>query len=566
MEKEKRNVLREQVLHAGTLVFTGLSVAAVFYYAIVLSKRFYSSDTADTIMWAQATLESGRILSPNYYYAAMLPFGGSLLMLPFVALFGLSYTAHACGMALFLGIFFVALYLFAKHLSFSPNFRLLFLAAFCGLMLCSSKFREMFCQHIIYYSLSILFLLLGFVLSENFCSALAAKQKNRSIAFGIGLFLFLLAVATDGMQIIGMVTVPLAAAFLAERFFFLREKFLSKQNLPVFLTVLLMAVATAVGLVVLRFLARDTYAVEYANAYTSYGDYPYLNQWVDKLENFLVSWYHLFEVYFSGGASLSDFSQIPVLLRFVAGTFCLSALPLTAILYRKIESVQIRRLFWVVTVVSGVTIFLWFFGIVSDAPWRLIPMISCCFLLLFAEIVYLFTWQSTKRFSVVSLCIVLFLLVDSVPFLIANKPVTTPCGRWNYIVEELTQRGIDIGYAGFWECNVLRVLTQDSLHIRCVTAVDMEGAVQLMDARYQQSALLSENTDTTEPCFLLLDGTPEALRESLDWSELAAYETECIYDADTDCTVFIFSRDIRFAFAKVDAVDEVPAASSAVDA
>lgn len=548
MEKEKRSALRDQFLHAGALVVTLLSVVGVFYCAVVVTKLFYTSDTADTIMWAQATLESGRILAPNYYYAAMLPFGGSLLMLPFVALFGLSYTAHACGMALFLGIFFVALYLFAKHLSFSPNFRLLCLTAFCGLILCSEKFREMFCQHIIYYSLSVLFLLIGFVLSENFCNALAAKQKKRAIGFGIGLFVFLLLVATDGVQVFGMVTVPLVAAFLAERFFFLHEKFFSKQNLPIFLTVLLMAVATVAGLVVLRFLARDTYAAEYANVHTAYGEYPYLNQWVDKLENFLVGWYQLFDVYFSGGAPFSDLSQVPTLLRFLSGTVCLLVLPLTAILYRKIESVQIRRLFWAVAAVSAITVFLWFFGMISNAPWRMIPMISCCFLLLFAEIVALFAHQCTKRFAVVFVCIILFLLADSIPFLIANKPMKAPCGQWTNIVTQLTERGIDNGYAEFWACNALRVLTGDELQIRCVKSVVLDGKPELTECLYQQFAASAENQSEIEPCFLLLQGDPEKVRKDVDLSQFAAYETACIYDAQMDYTVLIYAQDIQYAF------------------
>lgn len=554
MKSEKRELLGKQILHAGMLVLTFLSVAAVFYYAIVLSKRFYTSDTADTIMWAQATLESRRLLAPNYYYAAKLPFGGSLFMLPFVAVFELSYTAHACGMALFLVAFFVALYLFAKHLSFSPNFRLLFLVAFCGLMLCSGKFREMFCQHIIYYSLSVLFLLVGFILTEKFYNALLSEQKKRVIAFGITLFVFLVLVATDGVQIIGMVTVPLAAAFFAECFFNLRKKIFSKQNLPVFCTVLLMVLATEAGIVLLRFLARDTFPATYANAYTAYDDYPNLNQWVGKFETLLVSWYQLFEVYFLGGAPFSDLSQVPALLRFLLGTVCLLALPLTAILYRKIESVQIRRLFWAVTAVSGITIFLWFFGIVSGATWRLIPMISGCFLLLFAETVYLFQRPSTKRFAVIVVCLVLFLFADSVPFLLAYSPLEEPYGQLTNVVEELTRQGVNTGYAGFWQCNVLRVLTEDTLQIYCVQNVKMGDTVEIADYPYQQFAYPAEYADTDKPCFLLLEGSPETIRNSIDLSKLSPYETACIYDAVSNCTVFLFSQDIRFAFAEPNSV------------
>ncbi|MFR6496311.1 MAG: hypothetical protein ACLUOF_07935 [Ruminococcus sp.] len=59
-------------------------------------RRLYGYD-----LLGKGNLDSGKLISPDFSYACLLPFGGSLLMLLFLPFFGLSMTTHMLGMLLF---------------------------------------------------------------------------------------------------------------------------------------------------------------------------------------------------------------------------------------------------------------------------------------------------------------------------------------------------------------------------------------------------------------------------------------------------------------------------------
>ena len=77
-----------------------LSFAVVVYYILGPAEGYFHSDCTDTLLWAQASYDSGKLISDNFKYAALLPFGGNLLMLPFIPIFGVSMTTHNIGMVL----------------------------------------------------------------------------------------------------------------------------------------------------------------------------------------------------------------------------------------------------------------------------------------------------------------------------------------------------------------------------------------------------------------------------------------------------------------------------------
>lgn len=78
-----------------------VALGLVAYYIICPAKGEFHADCTDTIYWAKATFDSGKLISPDFSYACLLPFGGSLLMLLFLPFFGLSMTTHMLGMLLF---------------------------------------------------------------------------------------------------------------------------------------------------------------------------------------------------------------------------------------------------------------------------------------------------------------------------------------------------------------------------------------------------------------------------------------------------------------------------------
>ena len=86
--------LKKIFAYVAAAVFAAISVSGVIYYIIYPSGAFFHADCSDTILWAQASYDSGSLFNPDFGYAAMLPFGGTMLMIPFIGIFGVSMTTR----------------------------------------------------------------------------------------------------------------------------------------------------------------------------------------------------------------------------------------------------------------------------------------------------------------------------------------------------------------------------------------------------------------------------------------------------------------------------------------
>ena len=75
-----------------------LGVGTVIYYITGPAEGYMTSDCTDSLTWAYETFVSGKLIGDNFYYAAILPFGGNLIFLPYIALFGYSMTAQILGL------------------------------------------------------------------------------------------------------------------------------------------------------------------------------------------------------------------------------------------------------------------------------------------------------------------------------------------------------------------------------------------------------------------------------------------------------------------------------------
>ena len=77
-----------------TVVGAAVMMLALFVVLFFIFRRCraeFNADYTDTILWANAAVESGHFFNPDYWYAYFLPFSGIPLMIPIVAAFGLSY-------------------------------------------------------------------------------------------------------------------------------------------------------------------------------------------------------------------------------------------------------------------------------------------------------------------------------------------------------------------------------------------------------------------------------------------------------------------------------------------
>ena len=107
--KSLSDLRRTRAGRAALAVISALPVAAalalVIYYILGPGEGYFHSDCTDSIVWANATVESGKIFDPDFKYAALLPFSASAWMVPLIRIFGYGMTAHNIAMIIFAVIF-----------------------------------------------------------------------------------------------------------------------------------------------------------------------------------------------------------------------------------------------------------------------------------------------------------------------------------------------------------------------------------------------------------------------------------------------------------------------------
>ena len=156
---------------AAVLLVAVLAAIMSHLWGIGFISEFHA-DFTDTLLWAEASCESGRLASPDFHYAYFIPFGGNLLMNIFIPFFGVGMTTIRCAMTVMIVIICGVTIVFFRSLGRSAS-QSIVASSFVLCLLCASiKLREVFFSHVIHYSLGACFLMAA-------CVALGAMTKPR---------------------------------------------------------------------------------------------------------------------------------------------------------------------------------------------------------------------------------------------------------------------------------------------------------------------------------------------------------------------------------------------------
>lgn len=252
------------VLTAVSLLPALAALALAIYYIVGPGEGYLHSDCTDSMYWANATYESGKVFDETYRYAALLPFSAGLWMTPLIAAFGFGMTAHNVGMIIFAVLFAASIFFFCRSAKMSVAWSSVSVFAVFMILSSSDKLREILWGHAIYYSISmlILFFLLGLVLRWTDDT----KKFRIAPAAVIAVFVLFLAggAATDGFQVVAISTVPVCAALVAERLFCGEDKLFSTRTASSAAILALICVATVIGMALLSsFQGSNEYIYEY---------------------------------------------------------------------------------------------------------------------------------------------------------------------------------------------------------------------------------------------------------------------------------------------------------------
>ncbi len=503
MEKLKNNPQLRRVLGTVVLPLLVLGIGAVLtlYYILGPAEGYMTSDCTDSLRWAQATFESGRLISDNFYYAAILPFGGNIIFLPFIAIFDYSMTAQLCGLALFALLFIAALYYLATGLGYSRLTSAAMVSITLMIMSSSAKLREIMWEHIFYYNLGLLFFCFGFGLAlrilrgDGPADDPGAARPHDWVRVGI-LAVFSLIAATDGLQTLVCFTLPLLCGIFVDRFFN-EDRLLCRRNVNTALLLLLVLVCSALGFILIVPLSHGVTA-GYADAYSAYSA---MSSWTDNLLGFFENWLSLLGVSVASGDPLVSLASIVNMIRIFGGIILLVAPVVLACRFNKIKSPAVRAVLVGHFAVSAFILFAVTFGKLGGANWRLVPMLGTSVIASFMTAIELIDAKKLAA-RVGALLLAFLILMGCVTAVeISRMPADYGEGNsWHAVADELTARGLKYGYANFWWAESVTMISDGKLVVANLYA----GTRTPTKYNYQQPADSYDDRPDADGYFLLL--------------------------------------------------------------
>lgn len=526
------------------LIFATLSLAQIIYYTTGPAQGYFHADCTDSIYWAEAAVDGGAVFNPDFYYAALLPFSAQIWLVPLIRIFGVTMTAHVIGMVIFSVLFFASMIFLCRSMQWGWEMSL-FTPSVVMLMLSSSdKMREIMWGHVIYYSLILVLLFVGIGLA-------ARLLRKRTTALCILTALWAVLSATDGVQIVAMVLLPVAGAIIAERFFDGEKRLTDKCNFYPFCISAGIILAGSVGLLLLSLLKGDISA-DYADAHMGLTS---VNNWADNLLKLPKAWFGLL-----GFDEMNkDIGKIPALLSALVG-IVIAVLPIClALNYKKIEKTETKLLLWAHLALSAVTLGGWVCGVLSGADWRLVSMMGTSIVTSVAAVRHFLSVKADGEGSVVakrlSVVLAVCLLAGSVISGAVMLKMPADYGRDNLdhrLAAKLKAEGLEYGYSTFWRSQTITLISDSEVRVREILADEFDG---VSTDYYQSSRAWYEDQEGIDKYFVLLNDyeAGEASRNRA-WESYVEENAVEIIDFE-NYVIYVFDENIDFEYlAKMQAV------------
>ena len=482
----------------------------VLYYVIGPAAGHMTSDCTDSLRWAQASFLSGRLVSDNFNYAAILPFGGNLIFWPFIALFGYGLKAQIWGLAFFVLLFAAALYYFARGLEMSRLAAAGLVSVTMLILSSSGKLREILWEHIFYYSLGILFFCVGFglvlrIIKKDRLSVVTPRDRRWYAVRLICLTVFSVLAATDGLQTLVCYTLPILAGLLTERFLDGETPLLSKKNYGSWLVWLLVFLASLLGFLLIPLVCHGVQS-GYMNGYSAY---TAMSKWTENFQKIFPNWAALLGISVKDGDYFVTPASIGQAIR-IFGALFLLFFPL--VLLCRLPKLKNSGLKMLVVGHAALTAFVFFaviFGRLGAANWRLTPVLGTGILTCYsAAVLGLKEKKLSGRFG--SLGLAFLILLALLPAAEIRK-MPADNGRdnaWFTAAAELKARDLKYGYATFWWCELLTMVSENEA---VVSNMDISKDGKPVKRTYQDFLDCYEDKNTDRYFLLLMESENKSM-------------------------------------------------------
>ncbi|MCR5150438.1 MAG: hypothetical protein K6B52_04335 [Clostridiales bacterium] len=526
---------KEIILTVFAAVFMLFSVSIVIFYTTGPSIAFFHSDCADSLYWASASRDSKSLFNKDFGYAAFLPFGGTTIMYLLEPFFGQGITTHRVGMAVFVLIMLFAVFFLLLQSDKSKPFSLFSTGLLALTLFSSSKMREIFFEHTIYYSISCvgitILLLLYFKLGDIDLSIKKHRIKAAVAASFTALYSFLLGM--DGFQIVASAVFPVIFAVI---FNVIRENkpLKDKSNILPAAFSAVTGILSLLGVFVVKYAFKAFSG--YASAYSTYSN---TSDWVNNARKLPEHWFYLFGIDFEiRHIDLFGVDSIKIGIRIVA-SLVIALVPVVALFFIKKLKQRTCLILFSHFGTAAVILFGYIMGTLSSAAWRLSPLIFTGLISTLCVINDLRLSITLKRLGAISLAFVIALGIVNIGTFNQIKNYGITENSKFELLNELSNNNLDFGYATFWSSQTVTVLSDAK--IRCVNVNINENGVEACP--YQSDKRwFNENASKTGKYFLALTKNEvDTLKESEEYSRIFRNYVDIIFTPNWQ--IFIFDSN-----------------------
>ena len=423
----------------------------------------FDSDNAETILWAQASVESGSVISNDFEYPVQLiPFGGHLLFVPFVKAFGVGIFSVRLGFCVYSTLFCALLLLLLKNLGFYWGSALTASGCILLFTVVHEDMRDILWAHCVYYGMAIFFTLLIFNCYSLYRRSTGRLGKSISLLF---LMSSVLLGSINGSVIILYTAFPFVCAVLIYEL--LRIKNTSEWGN------LILPLTTGFVLII-GFVLNKTVT---ADIETWYADYYSVivssDQWMTNLGLFPARWIGLFSTLPEKSVPFFSSVGIKMIVRIGAALATFGLTFLSFRYFKKLENDTAQIFILSYWIMLCIILFFFIFGNISDSGRRLIPVYFSC-LIVDAIVIYEGICNARVPFTtkgllagIASLAVFTGLLNGAS---VIRKPIDL--SQWygqDTILKTLMDHGLAYGYCtNFGYANSITVLTDENIKSRWI--------------------------------------------------------------------------------------------------
>ncbi|MCR4794192.1 MAG: hypothetical protein K5898_03295 [Ruminococcus sp.] len=553
-KRSKYNIIADIFIFAAAFFIFICTVGAAVYYIIYAGKYEFHADCTDTIMWANASLESGKLYDPSFAYACFLPFSTSTIMIPLIKIFGFGMTAHIAGMLCFFILITLFMILMIREITGNTPAGFAGTALFISITLVTPKLREIFWGHTIYYSLGLLFLVIGTFLYARILSLgskeskLKKEGKNHKGTFlhklilFMGLCLFMLLSGMNGISGLTLFALPFAGAIFIEQFINKKYSILSGKTALVTFRALVFLIMTVVGNMLNNHLLYGLTA-NYQNANSEFSE---MNSWISHLQKLPIAWFRLLGVENIPDVMFTNKQGIPNIV-YIVSALILAAMPIIAtICYKKYGNDRKGRMMriwvWLHWAVTAVVLMGYICGVLAVADWRLTPMVGTSLIL---SILFV-CWAVTENADCSRIVSLLIVPVFAAGFLAFSNVMKMPKdgykqNTWYQLADFLDEHGLTRGYSTFWNANSITLITDGKIKVSDVYIDDKGVSMR----RYQSSTKWYKDNPLQRKYFLILEGDERSnFIKSDDYKKDIPMNTLTTTINDTKYTIFVYDHNI----------------------